>query len=121
MLSPNSGEFRQSMSARGFNFYSNFVQTAVDALFKPVANSLGAAAQRIERNAQALGYRQPAVDLLAFLVAVILQDQLQALGRQFFQASFEAILFFVFLFGIGGDERGGRQPFKVRPSALRAF
>src|SRR5215475_8392529 len=100
---------------------SFFIHTALNALFEPVANSLGAATQRIERDTQMLSHRQPAVDLLAFLVAVILQDQLPAFDRQFLQALLETVLFFVFLFRIGRDERGGRQFFKVRPSTLGAF
>ena len=80
----------------------------MDAFFEPVANSLGAAAQRVERNAQALGEREPAVYLLAFLIAVILQDQSPALRRQFFQALFEAILSFIILHRFGRDERSMR-------------
>src|SRR5688572_25414906 len=100
---------------------SLFFQATIDAIFQPVAYPLGAAAQSVERYAQTLRHRQPPVDLLAFLVAVILQDQLPAFDRQFIQASLETILFFVSFFNFGSDERGGGELFKIRPPAVRAF
>src|SRR5215813_11944675 len=101
--------------------HAAILHAVMDAFFKPVANSLGAASQRIERNAQTLGERRPAVDFLPLLVAVILQDQLPAFDRQFFQAPLETFPSVVLLFRFGRDQGGGRQFFKVRSSALRAF
>jgi hypothetical protein len=83
---------------------SLFSYAALDTRFQPVTNSLRAAAQRIERNAHPSGESLPAVDLLASLIAVILQYQLPAFERQLLQASLETFLFFVSLFQSGRDE-----------------
>src|SRR5262249_43312980 len=101
--------------------HAAILQAVMDAFFKPVANSLGAAAQRIERNAQTLGERRPAGGFLPLSVGAILQDQLRASVRQFFQAPLKTSPFFVFLFRFGRARGGGRQFFKARSSALGAF
>jgi hypothetical protein len=100
---------------------SLFRQTIFDALFQLVPNTLGAAAKRIQRNAQGLRQRQAVIDLRPLFISVILQDQPPVVVFQFAKTLVETFLARVLRQGFWRGQLRRKNFFQTGVAAFPAF